>query len=80
MFDYEIVSPESVLAHGQAHMVVLEAAEGQMGLLENHAPLVAQLLPGVVRIYATEGGASQDVTIAGGIVSMMDNHCVILAD
>ncbi len=80
MFDYEIVSPESVLAQGQAYMVVLEAAEGQMGLLEDHAPVVAQLLPGVVRIYATAEGAPQEVTIAGGMVSMMDNRCVILAD
>ncbi len=41
---------------------------------------IAQETPGVVRIYATAEGAPQEVTIAGGMVSMMDNRCVILAD
>ena len=80
MFTYEIVSPESIAAQGQAHMVVLEAAEGQLGLLENHAPLVAQLAPGLVSIFQSEETPAQQYFVTGGLVSMMDNRCVLLAD
>ena len=80
MFTYEIVSPESVVAQGQARMLVLEASEGQLGLLKDHAPLVAQLEPGVVRIYPDETDRTEGYFITGGIVSMMENRCVILAD
>jgi F-type H+-transporting ATPase subunit epsilon len=80
MFTYEIVSPESVVAQGQARMLVLEAYEGQLGLLKDHAPIVAQLEPGVVRIYSDQTDRSEGYFIAGGIVSMMENRCAILAD
>ena len=56
----EFVSPESVLFSGDVDQVDLPGAEGDMGILAGHAPLVTTLRPGIVTIY--RGGARE----AGG--------------
>ena len=80
MFSYEIVSPESLVACGEAYMLVLEAAEGQLGLLKDHAPLVAQLVPGLVKVLNDRSEPVAEYFLSGGLVSMRENRCVILAD
>ena len=80
MFTYEIVSPESLASRGQAKMVVLPGAEGRLGLLENHAPIVSTLDPGIVTIYSDETSINAELFVSGGFVSMIDNVCSILVD
>lgn len=80
MFSYELITPDLILSSGQAHLLVLEASEGQLGLLKNHAPLVAQLNPGLMKVYDQDKSTEEIFFISRGFVSMMANHCTILAD
>ncbi len=42
----EIITPEETVYSEQVEMVILQGAEGQIGILPNHTPLIAQLRPG----------------------------------
>jgi len=44
--DLEIVSPEKLLLSKSADMVVIPAAEGEMGVLPGHAPMIVLLRGG----------------------------------
>ena len=47
----EIVSPEKLLLSRDVDMVVIPASEGDMGVLEGHAPMMVMLRGGVVSLY-----------------------------
>ncbi len=49
---FEFVSPESILFSGDVDQVDLPGAEGDMGILGGHAPLVTTLRPGIVTIFS----------------------------
>ncbi len=42
----EIITPEETVYSEQVEMVILQSADGQIGILPNHTPLIAQLRPG----------------------------------
>ena len=47
----ELVSPERILYSGEAEMVVCRTVTGgEVAFLANHAPFLAALEPGVVRV------------------------------
>lgn len=50
-----IRSPERTLYEGDATMVVARSAQGEFAVLEGHAPLLAQLREGPVRIKTASG-------------------------
>ena len=52
----EIVSPEKLLLSRPVDMVVIPAAEGEIGVLPGHAPMIVLLRGGVIRLYeGTQG-------------------------
>ena len=71
-----ISSPEKVVFQGDAEMVVVNAFEGEMGFLADHAPLVAKLRPGNIRVKSKE----KTLEFAGteGFVEVLDNKITIL--
>jgi F-type H+-transporting ATPase subunit epsilon len=74
----EFVSPESVLFSGDVDQVDLPGAEGDMGILAGHAPLVTTLRPGIVTIY--RGGARDPVVVTGGFAEVGPAGLTVLAD
>ncbi len=75
---FEFVSPERVLFSGDVDQVDLPGAEGDMGILAGHAPLVTALRPGIVTIYS--GGAREPVVVIGGFAEVSPAGLTILAD
>jgi F-type H+-transporting ATPase subunit epsilon len=75
---FEFVSPESVLFSGDVDQVDLPGAEGDMGILAGHAPLVTVLRPGIVTIY--RGGAREPVVVTGGFAEVGPAGLTVLAD
>lgn len=75
---FEFVSPERVLFSGDVDQVDLPGAEGDMGILAGHAPLVTALRPGIVTIYS--GGAREPVVVIGGFAEVGPAGLTILAD
>ena len=53
----QLIAPERVLASRTAAMVVLPGAEGQLGVLAGHAPLVTLLQPGIVTVEGSDDAA-----------------------
>jgi F-type H+-transporting ATPase subunit epsilon len=75
---FEFVSPERVLFSGDVDQVDLPGAEGDMGILAGHAPLVTALRPGIVIIY--NGGTREPVVVIGGFAEVSPAGLTILAD
>ncbi len=75
---FEFVSPESVLFSGDVDQVDLPGAEGDMGILPGHAPLVTTLRPGIVTIF--RNGRREPVVVIGGFAEMCPAGLTVLAD
>ena len=75
----QIVTAErEVLAEDAVDMVVAPGAEGVVGILPRHAPLLTTLLPGVVRIK--KGGTEESTAVGGGFLQVANNRVLVLAD
>jgi len=58
-FDVALVTPEGEVFRGEAEMLVVPGAAGEIGVLARHAPLVATLKAGSTRVYRDR--ANEDV-------------------
>jgi F-type H+-transporting ATPase subunit epsilon len=75
---FEFVSPESVLFSGDVDQVDLPGAEGDMGILPGHSPLVTKLRPGIVTICRE--GRREPVVVIGGFAEVSPAGLTVLAD
>ena len=75
----QIVTAErEVYAEDAVDMVVAPGAEGVVGILPRHAPLLTTLLPGMVRIK--KGGSEEAMAVGGGFLQVARDQVLILAD
>ncbi|MBP6952341.1 MAG: ATP synthase F1 subunit epsilon [Alphaproteobacteria bacterium] len=72
-----LVSPEKVLFDQEVSMVVIPGAEGDIGILPQHAPLLTLLRPGVITIYEEEKILVR-IFIDGGFSEVTSERCVAL--
>ncbi len=75
----DIVSAEKALFSGEAQSVVATAVGGEMGILPNHAPLLAELKPGEVRLTIS-ADKTEIFYISGGMLEVQPDCVTILAD
>ena len=75
----EIVTPDEKIFEGEAKHVQLPGKDGLFGILDNHAPIVATLKKGKIKVEAT-GGDIQHFEIGGGVVEMNNNKVIVLAE
>ena len=78
-FHFELVSPEKVLFSDQVESVVIPAGEGEMTILEKHAPVMTALRPGVVTV-AQSGGKSRKLFVRGGFADVNASGFILLAE
>lgn len=76
---FELVAPERLLASLEADMVVIPGAEGDFGVLPNHAPFTSLLRPGVIRVYQGDR-VDRQVFVAGGFAEVNERGCIVLAE
>lgn len=74
----EILSPEKLIYKGRAESVQLPGKEGSFGILENHAPIIATLQAGQVRVVHEDEEKFFDIT--GGVVEVLQNRVIVLSD
>lgn len=74
----EIVSQDRIVYQGDADIVVLPGAAGEMGVLPNHSPVLTVLQFGVIRVRAK--GEDQFFTVAGGVAEVQPDQVTVLAD
>lgn len=75
----DIVSAEGEIFSGPAKMVFLPAAEGELGIAPRHAPLLALLKAGEVRVQPVEGD-EQSFYVGGGALEVQPAKVTVLAD
>lgn len=78
-FMLEVVTPEQILFKDEISFVVTPAVEGELGVLKNHAPMIASLAIGVLR-YTDPEGKIKRMAISGGFMEVIDNTARILAE
>lgn len=77
--DLSILSADKVIFQGSVDMAILPGSEGQFGVLDRHAPLLAPLKEGQVMLY-TDGQLQALYTITGGFADITPERCVVLVD
>jgi F-type H+-transporting ATPase subunit epsilon len=75
-FQFDLVSPEEVVFSGQVEHVVVPGSEGEFGVLAGHAPLIAMLRPGILRILPED----QRIMVTGGFAEVSPEGLTVLAD
>ena len=75
MLKVSVISPEAVLFEGEADSVVAPAFDGEVGILSGHAPMMALLGKGVIRL-----GGGQRFNVQGGFLQVVDNHVRVVTE
>ena len=77
----EILTPERKLYSGAVYGVQLPGEDGMFELLEKHAPLVAALKAGNLKILKDKiGGSTSTYTIQSGFVEVIHNNVTVLVE
>lgn len=74
----EIITPDQELFKGEASFVSVPGVDGSMGYLENHAPLITVLKAGQVKV--TTGSGEKFFEVKGGVVEVLKNKVIVLAE
>ena len=75
----EIVTPDKKLFDGEAKSLTVPGSEGSLGILNNHAPMIASLKKGTVKI--TDASAKvHSFDIKGGVIEVLKNNVIVLAE
>src|ERR1700745_2421918 len=77
-FHFEIVSPEKIAFSGEVDQVDVPGSEGDFGVLAGHAPLIALIRPGVLRVMAA--GETTELVVLGGFAEVGPGGLTVLAD
>jgi F-type H+-transporting ATPase subunit epsilon len=74
----EIITPEKKIFEGEVSSATFPGADGSFQILNQHAPLVSLLKQGVVEYKGKDTQAQ--LTITGGVVEVLHNKVILLAD
>ena len=77
---FELVTPEKLVRSEEVHMVVVPGTEGDFGVLEGHAPVMATIRDGAVQVFKSEGAAPEEIQVRGGFAEVGENGLTILAE
>ncbi len=79
MVDVEILTPEGEVWSGEARQVSTRTEVGEIGILANHAPLMAILDPTELRLYKSDNDV---VSFAQGegYLQVVDNRALVLVE
>jgi F-type H+-transporting ATPase subunit epsilon len=76
----ELVAPDRLVWQGEGDLVVVKTVEGEMGIMANHSPVLAELSEGSV-MRVLEGGQQQLIAaVHGGFISMSRNEVQVLSE
>lgn len=74
----EIISPDKKIFEGEADSLQLPGKNGSFGILNNHAPLIASLGNGLVKVK--QNGQEQQFEVSGGVVEVLNNRVIVLSE
>lgn len=75
----EIITPDKKVYSGEVDSVKLPGAEGSFGILNNHAPIIASLKKGTIKVTDAKKHV-ENFEINGGVVEVQNNKVIVLAE
>jgi len=78
-FSVSVVTPEGAAFDGEAEMLIVPGAAGEIGVLARHAPLVALLKAGSTRVH-TGDGQVQEFATGPGFFQVLEDRAIALVD
>ena len=78
LISFDLVSPERLLLSTRAEMVTVPGADGYMGVMAGHMPLISTLRPGMLEVSAD--GAQTKYFIRGGFAEINPEKITVLAE
>ena len=79
LFSVSVVTPEGAAFEGEAEMLIVPGAAGEIGVLARHAPLVAMLKAGSTRVHLGDGNVREFAT-GPGFFQMLEDRAIALVD
>ena len=76
----DILSPEKRVFSGKVYGILLPGTEGAFEMLENHAPIIAALGKGKMKVIKDKNNSSETYEISGGFVEMLNNKASVLVE
>ena len=77
VFTVELLSPERALYRGPATMVIAPGAEGEIGILPHHMPLLTKLKEGTIKILVNHE-PEIELQISSGYLETVNDVCSIV--
>jgi F-type H+-transporting ATPase subunit epsilon len=78
-FPVEVLTPEGEVVKEEVEMLSTRTSVGSIGILANHAPLLAQLEPTELRLYRSESEIVRFAQ-AEGYLQFSENHALVLVE
>jgi F-type H+-transporting ATPase subunit epsilon len=79
LFSVSVVTPEGAAYEGDAEMLIVPGAAGEIGVLARHAPIVAMLKAGATRVHLG-GGEVREFATGPGFFQMLEDRAIALVD
>ncbi len=73
-----ILTPEQKVFTGEAESVQLCGTDGKFEILNNHAPMIASIVEGTVKIKT--GSGKQEFKLKSGVVEVLKNSVSVLTE
>jgi F-type H+-transporting ATPase subunit epsilon len=81
LFDVSLVTPEGPAFEGEAEMMVVPGAAGEIGILARHAPLIATLKAGSTRVYLDRASENvKEFATGPGFFKVETDRAIALVD
>ena len=78
--EVDLVDAEGKVWSGQAHQVTAPAADGEIGILPGHTPVLSLLRAGEVRVREERGGEVLAWHVDGGFLSVDSDQVTLVVD
>ena len=79
LFSVSVVTPEGAAFDGEAELLIVPGAAGEIGVLARHAPLVAMLKAGSTRVHIGDGEIREFAT-GPGFFEVLQDRAIALVD
>ena len=79
-FDVSLVTPDGPVFEGEVEMLIVPGADGEIGVLARHAPLIAMLKAGSTRVHVKRDTEVQEFATGPGFFKVEQDRALALVD
>jgi F-type H+-transporting ATPase subunit epsilon len=79
-FDVSLVTPDGPVFEGEVEMLIVPGADGEIGVLARHAPLIAMLKAGSTRVHVKRDSEVREFATGPGFFKVEQDRALALVD